>query len=174
MQPCVAFLYNFIFGQKQHAEKVEKISENEIRLQWKNLVSEYGGVLPITLTADVTLKDGTLTFKMTVENGSPLVIETLDYPYFGDIGSPAPGENMQVRTMWYGNLESSEIYPHFSNSKGYWGDFFPTKTFDSYRSLFCLIQAAGQGLYVEMHDPTQPYLLEYTFEQHPGVIQSIN
>ena len=34
--------YNFILGQKQHAEKVEKISENEIRLQWKNLVSEYG------------------------------------------------------------------------------------------------------------------------------------
>lgn len=166
--------YNFILGQKQHAEKVEKISENEIRLQWKNLVSEYGGILPITLTANVTLKNGTLTFNMTVENGSKMMIESVDYPYFGDIGGPTRNENMQARTMWYGNLESSEIYPHFSNSKGYWGDFFPTKTFDSNRSLFCMIQASGQGLYVEMHDPTQPYLLEYTFEQHPGVIQSVN
>ncbi|HEY6083672.1 MAG TPA: DUF6259 domain-containing protein, partial [Chitinophagaceae bacterium] len=77
-------------------------------------------------------------------------------------------------TMWYGNLQSDEIYPRFGNEKGYWGVFSPTKTFDSYHSLFCLIQSPGQGLYVEMHNPTQPYLLEYTFELHPGVISSVN
>lgn len=166
--------YNFILGQKQHAEKIEKISENEIRFHWKNLISEYGGTLPITLTAVVTLKDGALTFKMTVENNSPLIIESIDYPYLGDLGAPSKSDNMHVRTMWYDNLESDEIYPHFVNSKGYWGDFFPTKTFGSFRSLFCLIQTQRQGLYVEMHDPTQPYLLEYTFEQHPGLTQSVN
>jgi hypothetical protein len=37
--------------------------------------------------------------------------------------------------------------------------------------LFCLIQASDQGLYVEMADPTQRYLLEYTFEQHPRLGQ---
>jgi len=166
--------FNFVLGQKQLANKVEKISENEVRLQWKNLVSEHGSVLPITLTANVTLQDGTLTFKAVVENDSKLTIETIDYPYFGDLNAPKRNERMQVRTMWYGNLDSNEIYPNFNNAKGYWGDFVPTKTFETNKSLFCLIQASGQGLYVEMQDPTQPYLLEYTFEQHPGVIQSVN
>ena len=164
--------FNFVLGQKQHASVAEQVSKSEVRLQWKNLESENGGNLPITLTANVSLKNGALTFSTSVENNSNLTIETIDYPYFGDFNVPSKNDRVDVRTMWYGNLESNEIYPHFGNSKGYWGDFVPTKTFDSFRSLFCLIQGPSQGLYVEMQDPTQPYLLEYTFEQHPGVIQS--
>ena len=166
--------YNFVLGQKQKAIKVEKISEHEIQIEWKNLKSEHGGVLPITLTATVTLNDGALTFDASVQNDSKLTIETIDYPYLGDLNPPSKNSSMSVRTMWYGNLGSDEIYPHFSNEKGYWGDFYPTKTFDSFRSLFCLIQSQKEGLYVEMKDPTQPYQLQYTFEQHPGVISSIS
>ncbi|HEX3935001.1 MAG TPA: DUF6259 domain-containing protein, partial [Puia sp.] len=95
-------------------------------------------------------------------------------PYFGDLDAPSRSDRMDVRTMWYGNLGSEEVYPHFNNGKGYWGDFVPTKTFDSFRSLYCLIQAKNEGLYVEIQNPTQPYLIEYTFEQHPGVIQSLD
>lgn len=164
--------YNFVLGQKQHALKVEKISANEVCLQWKNLISENGGVLPITLTATVTLKDGQLIFLAEVENDSQLTIETIDYPYFGDFNSPSRNEGMDVRTMWYAYLGSSQIYPNFGNEKGYWGVFVPTKTFESFKSNFCLIQAPGQGLYIDLHDQTQPYLVQYTFEQHPGVNNS--
>ena len=76
--------------------------------------------------------------------------------------------------MWYGNLAGEEIYPQFVNSKGYWGVDYPTKTVESKQTLFCLIQAPEQGLYVEMDDPAISYLLEYTFEQHPGVLESID
>ncbi|MDR2763822.1 MAG: DUF6259 domain-containing protein [Tannerella sp.] len=166
--------YNFVCGQKQKVKKAEKTSANEIRLQWGDLESENGGVLPIDLTAVITLKDGALTFNTSVDNRSELTVETIDYPYFGDFNPPSGNDRLHVRTMWYGNLESQEIYPNFGNSKGYWGDFVPTKTFDSFRSLFCLIQANGQGLYVETRDPTHPYLIEYTFEQYPGNVQSVN
>ena len=125
------------------------------------------------LTTTVTLIDGVLTFDATLENNSKLTVETIDYPYFGDFNPPSKNTSMSARTTWYGNLGSDEIYPRFSNEKGYWGDFYPTKTFDSFRSLFCLIQSPKEGLYVEMKDATQPYLLQYTFEQHPGVISSI-
>ena len=165
---------NFVLGQKQRAAEVKKLSDNEVRLQWKNLTSEHGGVLPITLTADVALTNGVLTFNATLENDSALTVETIDYPYFGDFNPPARNASLAVRTMWYGNLGSDGIYPDFGNEKGYWGVNFPTKTFGSQRSLFCLIQAPDQGWYVEMADPTQPYLLEYTFEQHPGLVQSVN
>ena len=161
---------NFVLGPKQKASSVEKISANQVRLQWKDLVSEHGGVLPITFTATVTLKDGALTFDSTLDNKSPHTVETIDYPYFGDLNPPMPDSRVAARTFWYGNLGDDEIYPNFGNEKGYWGVNFPIKTFGAHRSLFCLIQAQTEGLYVEMSDPSLPYYLEYTFEQHPGVV----
>lgn len=161
---------NFVLGQKQKAVEVKKISDHEVELRWENLISEHGGVLPITVKAIVSLMKGRLTFNATLENHSQLTVETIEYPYFGDLNPPARSATMAARTMWYGNLGSDEIYPNFGNEKGYWGVDFPTKTFGSQRSLFCLLQAEREGLYVEMSDPTLPYYLEYTFEQHPGVL----
>jgi len=165
---------NFILGQKQRAAEAAKISPHEARFQWRDLLSEHGGTLPIIFTSTVTLSNGVLTFSGAITNHSPLTIETVDYPYFGDFNPPARNSSLNTRHMSYGDLPSSEIYPGFSNQKGYWGVDFPMQTVASKDSLFCLIQAPQEGLYVEMRDPTQPYMLEYTFEQHPGVVDSIN
>jgi hypothetical protein len=165
---------NFVLGQKQRAIKVEKISDRQVNLQWKNLISEHGGVLPMTFNATVTLDNGVLTFVGNLVNDSALVVETIDYPYFGDFNAPTPDTAMSSEHMWYGNLASDGIYPNFGNQKGYWGVNFPMKTIDSKQCLFCLIQTANEGFYVGMHDSTLPYLLQFTFEQHPGVIQSLN
>ena len=161
---------NFILGQKQQAAEVRKISDSEVHLRWENMLSEHGGTLPMTLMAVVGLKSGALTFNATLENHSKLNVETIDYPYFGDLNPPTSSTPMTVRTMWYGNLGADDIYPDFRSEKGYWGVDFPIKTFGSNRSPFCLIQAPREGLYVEMSDPKLPYYLEYTFEQHPGVL----
>lgn len=83
--------YNPVLGQKQHAAEVKKVSDNDVKLRWKELVSENGGVLPMTLTAEVTLTNGALTFGATLENNSPLPVETIDYPYFGDFNPPRAG-----------------------------------------------------------------------------------
>lgn len=161
---------NFVLGHKQKAAEVKKISDREVRLRWENLLSEHGGTLPLILTAAVALKDGALTFNATLENHSNVTVETIDYPYFGDLNPPTSSTPMTVRTMWYGNLGADDIYPDFRNEKGYWGVDFPIKTFGSHHSLFCLIQSPQEGLYVEMSDPALPYYMEYTFEQHPGVL----
>jgi hypothetical protein len=169
--------YNPVFGQKQHAVDVKKISDNEVKLQWKNLVSENGGVLPMTFTADVTLTNGALTFNATLENDSSLTVETIDYPYFGDFSAPTRATPLEIRVMTNNHpdhLKSDQIYPHFGNEKGYWGVFWPLKTREAQPSRFCLISAPDEGLYVEMAVPTAPYRLQYTFEQHPGVISAIN
>jgi hypothetical protein len=160
---------NFILGQKQRAASVKKISDNQVLLVWEKPNSEHGGTLAITFTATVTLKDGKLTFDSSVENRSAHPIETIDYPYFGDLNPPTVDSSLAARTFWYGNLDSDELFPNFNNRKADRGVNFPTKTFGTNRSLFCLIQAPNQGLYCEMSDPTLPYHVEYTFEQHPGV-----
>lgn len=163
---------NFVLGQKQRVAQVRQISERELRLQWKDLVSEHGGVLPLMLTATVTLTNGALNFDATLENRSAVMVESVEYPCFGDLTPPDRNALLRARTMWYGNLESSDLYPEFRNEKGYWGVDFPTKTFDSKRTPFCLIQASHEGLYIALQDHAQPYLLQYTFEQHPGQLQT--
>ena len=164
--------FNPILGQKQRAASVEKLSDHEVRLEWKNLVSENGGALPITFIATVTLTNGSVTFDGTIINESSLFVESVDYPYFGDLNPPRPDAPMRVCAESYGGMSSDEIYPHFVNDKGYWGVDFPTKTTDS--KTFYLIQSPHEGLYIERHNPYAPYLMECTFEQHPGLVDSIN
>jgi len=169
--------YNPVFGQKQHAVEVKKLSDHEIRLQWKNLVSENGGVLPITLTAIVTLTNGVLTFNATLENSSALTVNTIDYPYFGDLNPPSRSQLFDIRVMRHGkpdDFDVTEIYPTFNNEKGYWGVFYDQKTREAQQSLFCLIHSPDEGLYVEMDVPKAPYQMQYTFELRPGVISSFN
>lgn len=164
---------NFILGIKQRAVSVEKISDDEMRIQWKNLYSEHGGELPITFTATVTLKDGVLTFGGILENNSSLPIETVEYPYFGDLNPPTPDTPMRTENMWYGNLDGGQIYPHFGYNSGYWGIVSPQKRIDSWQSQICLIQTPKEGIYVGIHDTAIRYLLQFTFEQHPGVLNSV-
>jgi hypothetical protein len=165
---------NFVLGPKQRAAEIKTISQRQAAFRWQNLASEHGGALPMTFTATVTLSNGALVFDAALKNDSPLMVETIDYPYLGELNPPAPGATLRTRHEWYGNLASGEIYPTFANAKGYWGVDFPTRTIDSRESLFCLIEAPEKGLYVGMHDGAQPYLLQFTFEEHPGVVESVN
>ena len=165
---------NFVLGQKQHAVEVQKVSDHEARLHWKNLMSEHGGVLPMTFSADVTLEDGALTFNGTLQNDSAVTVETLEYPYLGDLTAPSPTSTLHTEHMWYDNLVQQDLYPHFANQNGYWGVRFPRQTVDSKQSLFTLVQAPDEGLYIAMKAPTLPYLMQWEFEQHPGLVQSVS
>jgi hypothetical protein len=165
---------NFVLGTKQRAVSVKKISDNQVQMQWKDLLSEHGGVLPITFTATVTLKDGALSFDAKLDNQSDFFVEAVDYPYFGDLTPPTPQTVVEAHHLWTGALFGEQIYPHFVNAKGYWGVRYPTRTIESNQSQFCLLQAGEQGIYVAIHDPEIRYLLEFTFEQRPGVIDWVN
>ena len=72
---------NFVLGQKQRAARVERLSGHQVRIEWRGLNSEHGGVLPMAFTATVSLENGSLTFASTLVNDSPLMVETIDYPY---------------------------------------------------------------------------------------------
>ena len=172
---------NVILGRKQRAVKVDKVSDHEVIIEWKNLISQHGGIIPITFTATATLNDGVLTFGGILVNNSRLTVQTVSYPYFGDFNPPTHESKMNVRSMRYDNLNSDEIYPDFQNELSYWGVLYPTKMIASSYTLFCLIQshsparsAPEEGVYVETKDPDAPYMLEYYFEQHPGVISTID
>lgn len=163
---------NFILGQKQRASKVER-QGNTVHLEWSNLASEHGGVLAVRFTASVTLESGALTFESALSNNSALPINTVEYPYLGDLSAPTPQTSMLRHHMWYGGLQTDTIHPRFRNEKGYWGDMSPTQTADSNQSLFCLLQTADQGVYIQVSDHRAHNLVQYTFEQEPGDLESI-
>ena len=158
---------------KPRAAAVKKISDHEILLQWTNLTSETGVNLPVTLTSAVTLTNGILTFHATLQNDSALTIETIDYPFFGDFNSPSRDAMLELRVMnnnRLSDLRRDEIYPHFGNDQGYWGVFWPLKKRDAQLSRFCLISSTNAGVFAEI--PAASYRLQWTFEQHPGVLSS--
>ena len=163
--------YNPVLGEKQHAASVEKISDNEVRLQWKDVVSENGGILPMVLTADVTLTNDGLVFNTTLENNSPLTVETLEYPYLGDLNPPSRNGLFTAYTLQKGSLLADELYPHFRNEKGYWGVNYPTKMLEPQDSHFCLIQAPDEGFSVATENQS-PYRVQYIFEQYPGLLSA--
>lgn len=140
---------NFIYGRNQKAVEVKKLSANQVQIRWENLTTESGDSLPINLTAIVSLTNDALTFDATIENNSTQMVSTLDYPFIGDFNPPYEGAPMQTEHMWYADLKDGEI---------------PGKV-QSKQSLFCLVQSTNVGLYVEMHDPTQPYLIDFTFDR---------
>jgi len=164
--------YNPVFGQKQHATEVTKVSGNEIRIHWENLVSENGGVLPMSFTSDVTLTNGALTFAGTLKNDSDLTVETIDYPYFGDFNPPSRDSSISACIMKNGHLQPDELYPHFRNEKGYWGVTWPTKMLEPQNSHYCLIKSPNEALYVGTARHPH-YRVQYVFEQHPGVISGV-
>ncbi len=143
---------NIVLGRKQHAAEVKKLSGHQVRIQWQNLVSERGDTLPITLTAMVSLTNDALSFEMTVSNDSTLMVSAVSYPCLGDLTPPTADAPMWSRYTFYGDLKRA--------------DFTNAVTIMSKQSLFCLIQSTNQGVYVEMHDATQPYLVNFTFERH--------
>lgn len=142
--------HTIVFRQNQHAVEVKKISDTEVRLKWTDSVDEDDKGFPITLTATVTLTNGALSFDASLTNDSSIMVESVDYPCLGDLAGTADGTPLEARHMWYGDLKSASI----SSSQ----------TVESKQSLFCLAQSLTEGLYVEMRDPTQPYLMKFVFE----------
>lgn len=178
LAPLPGRRYNFVLGQRQHASEVTKVSDQQVRIQWKDLLSEHGGVLPMVFTTTVTLTNGQLTFEGVLEDNSDIPVETVEYPYLGDLNPPSRDVNFAAHYLKGGKgggMQSDELYPHFNNEKGYWGDFFPTKMLETApHDLYCLLQAPDEGICVAMKTNALPYRLDYYFEQRPGLVSSVN
>lgn len=139
-----------VLGQNQRAVEIKKISTRQLRLEWRELKTEQGQVLPIALTAIVSLTNGFVNFDASVANDSPLMVSTIEFPCLGDLNPPETNAPLWSEHTFYGDLKSADI-THGA-------------TIMSRQSLFCLIQSTNAGLYVEMDNATQPYLLDFVFQ----------
>lgn len=168
--------YNPIFGQAQRVARMTQWDNRRLCITWTNVFSQNGGHLPIAFTSTVVLTNGLLNFTAELSNHSTLEIDSVDYPYFGDLSPPALSPALHIKTMRNKNpvdIQNTEIYPHFINEHGYWGDFFPLITREVQQSMYCLIQSPDEGCLVAVDFQKAAYRIQYTFELHPGVNDSV-
>ena len=73
--------------------------------------------------------------------------------------------------MWVGALSDDEIYPHFNNNLGYWGSPVSHQKLQLQPEPVLLHPVSrARHLRRTYTIPAIRYLLQFTFEQHPGVI----
>src|ERR1039458_505014 len=88
---------NPVLGEKNPLVRIEKSADGKsLSFVWKDLESQYGGRLDITLKSTVTLDEQGLSFESEIANYSPYVVETVSYPILGDLAVPA-GEKSLTR-----------------------------------------------------------------------------
>jgi len=162
--------YNPIIGARNRVQSIVKSGNGKsIAIIWGSLRSELNGILDITLTASVTLDNGTVHFDMTVKNASPLTISSVDWPVIGALGRPASSPTLRRLTIGFGTGHELNLYPRFEGERGYFGTDFPTQIGDG---RYNLVLAEREGLYLGKHDRTGGSFARYSMELKPGYSNS--
>jgi sugar phosphate isomerase/epimerase len=149
-----------------------------VTMMWDGVESEVGGHLDIRLTLRVTLGDRQAVWTMTVENGSPLVIENVYCPYLGDVQHP-DAEWFKTFVYQYNTATEWSMWPTYQNTRGYYGVDYPTQVAPwvagagAPMSPYILLRGAHQGLYVGVAAPSSE-LVAWHGELRPGYGSSID
>lgn len=163
--------FNPIFGNNQKLVDV-KLNEEEktITFLWKNLKSQYGGLLNISFKATVRLTENGIVFTTEIVNQSEYVVETIRWPQFGDLSIPNNSNEFSQIGIDYGGMDKFEIYPKFQNEPGYFAVDNPSNWMESPKTPFVLLGNEEEGLYVGYHDTTVRDLLQFKTELKPGYV----
>ena len=166
--PLPERLLHVIDGLHQIPPKIGKGADGKrLEFAWDGLRSEHAGRLDIRLTAVVELNEWGLVFDMEIENRSSYRVESIAYPYIGDLARPRSGE-LRRANYNYCNLSVVPLFPSFENERGYWGTEYPIQMVPTPESPFVLILDDQEGLYAGCHDVSPKERVEFTFQLKPG------
>jgi hypothetical protein len=162
-------LLNVVDGVKQSVTSARENSENgRLMFSWEGVESENGGALDVRLEATVTLNETGLTFEMSIDNHCPYPVESVAYPFLGDLTRPTGSQTLRRVHLNYCNLHIKSLFPRFDNERGYWGVEYPIQMVPTPESPFLLVLAENEGLYIGCHDTEAAERVEYTFQLIPG------
>ena len=171
---------NPVYGEKQTLSALEVAADGRsARFSWDGVDSEIGGRLAVRLVLDVTLDERQAVFHLTVENGSPFVVENVYCPYLGDVQRPPNSAWLKSFYYNYGSAAEQPLWPSYRNLRGYYGVDYPTQ-FDpgtvasgAPMTPFILLLGEGRGLYAGISAPS-PELVAWHTELRPGYGSSID
>lgn len=167
--PLPERLLNVIDGEKQKTADVQKdASGSHLTFLWENLESEHAGALDVRLKGVVPLDDSGLTFEVEIDNRSPYWVESVAYPFIGDLGRPVSGGRLTRASCFHNNMIFKSLYPEFQNERGYWGVEYPIQMVPTPENSFLLILSEDEGIYVGCHDTSAKERVEFAFQLKPG------
>jgi hypothetical protein len=163
--------HNPVLGIKQKPPEIyfDKI-KNQVTLKWNNLSSELGGELDIEFIGNIQLTKDGLIFTAKVKNQSPYVIETIYWPYLGDLTAPPGTDIFSQLGMRYSGVKEMQLFPEFDNEPGYFAVDYPSQTMFTPRTPFSLLNSGGEGIYVGYHDTTAEHMLQFWAQLKPGYV----
>ncbi|MCY4061194.1 MAG: DUF6259 domain-containing protein [Chloroflexi bacterium] len=171
---------NPVYGEKQQVSTVE-VDEDGLGVvfTWDSVTSAYGGEHRIKLVMSVTLSGQQAAFSLSIDNQSEHAVETVHFPYFGDVQRPPGAEAFEAFHYGYAEAVRRKLYPTFDNTLGYYGFDYPVQYGpDSWRSgapavPYVLLRSADEGLYVGINEPSAE-LVAWHNELRPGYDSAID
>jgi len=161
---------NPVHGEKQHLSAVEVAEDGRTAtFTWDGVTSEHAGPLAITVTVEVRLDDDRAVWTTRIANRSDYVVENVYCPYLADV-QPAPGDDGALTSfaLGYADPVQRRLRPTFDNTVGYYGNDRPIQFIGRVpESPFCLLLAAGQGLYAGVGSGEMA-LVSFCAELYPG------
>lgn len=140
-------------------------------LRYESVVTEWGGVLDITVEIMIQLQETGALFIVSVKNNSPYIVEEVKYPGFGGIVHSDENIPLVSRSLQFqGGFSGLTLTDGFAN-RGYWGMDWPT-TSKNYptpdvSAPFILLEGDDQGLYLGVHG-YEPEFAGFVHEYKPG------
>lgn len=145
-----------------------------LSLHWRQVSGKVSGPLDVDVTATIALDAEMATFTLEIDNQSPYMVESAEYPLLGDITPPEGAPWLRAWQYVYNNARENEIWPHHENYYGYFGVDVPTQFKQSNPvTPFALYRTEDQGVYLGAHS-AEAESVTWGTEQHPGSLSTMD
>jgi hypothetical protein len=160
---------NEVHGEDQDLTSLEVAEDGRsVIFVWDNVTSTRGGTLPIKVTIRVELSERQAIYHTEIENRSEHTVENVYCPYFGDVQRPEGSNSLSTSYFNYGAMGGNQLWPRFTNNRGYWGSNYPVQFSNTHPSApFILIGAPKRGLYLGVAESSCE-MLAWMAELRPG------
>ncbi len=171
MVPVPAHRKNRTLPELQKLSHIH-VEGGSAELCWEQMAGEKSGILDISATLRVSLKEDTASFTLTIDNRSPYIVEEAWCPAIGGLREPEGEAPLTAGGInFVGNLERITFNDEspFSNL-GYWGIDYPTKiqTYPApFTHPFAVLENGTQGMYLGVHDD-EINVVNFLYELRPG------
>jgi hypothetical protein len=165
---------NVIDGNAQEKPLVDPSrDERGVTFTWTKLRSRHGGDHDIRFAMTARLSETGVVFHSTVTNNSELVVENVYAPYLGGLQRPPDAPWFKTFSYVYASAQEWDLWPRFSNLKGYYGVDYPTQVAGwtgasgTPAAPYMLLRSPQEGLYIGADEVTEQYV-GWFCELRPG------
>jgi len=165
---------NPVLGTEQQPPRIRHDeNSSKVVFTWDKLATKHAGVVDIQFVGSVELTEQGLAFEADVINNSAHVVETISWPYLGEVRRPDDAQHVEALHLSYFAMTKDSVHPVFKSKVGYWGTDYPKQVIHTPRSPFVLVDTdRKQGLYMGYHDTSVERMVTFTLGLKPGYQQT--